>query len=64
MLQLPRCRHCQRLWKPRSGVVASQAYCHRCQKERREIAREVFSLRPLTADDLRGPFVQLKRKAR
>ena len=64
MLQLPRCRHCQRLWKPRSGVVASQAYCYRCSNDRRKIAKDVFAFRPLTMDDLRGPYLQLKRKAR
>jgi hypothetical protein len=64
MLQLPRCRHCQRLWKPRSDVVASRAYCSRCRADRRKIAQQAFELRPLTAEDLRGPFAPVRRKAR
>lgn len=64
MLQFPRCRHCQRQWKPRQGTVAAQAYCYRCRGDRREIAKQTFALKPLTADDLTGQYVRVWRKAR
>lgn len=66
MIKLPRCRHCNLVWKPRLSVVADKAYCSRCRKERRQIAKRVFGLHPLTVEDLQGPYLrpQKFRKAR
>jgi len=44
---LPRCRHCDRHWRPTEGVVASDAYCPLCSEARRTIAAAVFRACPI-----------------
>jgi hypothetical protein len=63
MIALPKCRHCHRTWKPRLGIVANKAYCRRCRNQRREVAKRVFGLRPLTTEELDRKYV-LPRKLR
>jgi hypothetical protein len=61
MIELPRCRHCGLVWKPRLNVVADKSYCGRCRKDRREIAKREFGLGPLTAKDTEGPYLLPRR---
>jgi len=57
MLMFPKCRHCGRKWHPQEGAVASRDYCQVCHKDRREVAKRKFSLRPLSAADFNGPYL-------
>jgi len=57
MITRPRCRYCNREWVPAIGVAATQDYCRRCRKARREKAKRAFGLRPLTAADFDGPYL-------
>jgi hypothetical protein len=47
---LPRCRHCQRTWRPADGVVASDSFCSVCSESRREIAAKHLELARLSPD--------------
>jgi hypothetical protein len=57
MFKYPECRHCGRPWRPPAGVTADKAFCHRCSKERRAIAKKVLRLRALTPEDFVGPYI-------
>lgn len=57
MLALPKCRHCTRKWMPKLGVVATQAFCARCRKERRAIAKNQLELKVISERDLDGKFL-------
>jgi hypothetical protein len=57
MLTLPRCEHCNRVWFPRRGTVASKDFCDRCRRDRRNIAKEAFGLKALTAEDADGRYI-------
>ena len=61
MLSLPRCRNCNRHWRPAAGVVASSGYCSRCAKARRAAATARFELKPITKADLQGPYLLPRR---
>jgi hypothetical protein len=57
MLKLPRCKHCNRIWLPSHGTVASKDFCNRCRRERRLTAQKVFGLRPITPEDTNGRYI-------
>jgi hypothetical protein len=61
MFKLPKCRCCNRPWLPAMDVTASQGYCRKCRKERREAARQALDLHPITAADLDGPYLLPRR---
>ena len=61
MIVLPKCRYCGRQWLPRSGAAASRIFCNQCRKERRELAAQFFSLRPISSRDLDGPYLLPRR---
>jgi hypothetical protein len=60
-LTLPRCRNCNRHWRPAAGVVACRGYCMRCAKGRRAAATSRFQLKPIANADLQGPYLLPRR---
>lgn len=56
-LSLPRCRNCQRYWRPQQGVSAQTGYCKKCAQDRRAAAMVRFDLKPLAAADFDGPYL-------
>lgn len=56
-MKMPKCRACERAWRPAAGVVASSAYCPKCARERRKMAAAHFGWKPITAVDLIGPYL-------
>jgi hypothetical protein len=63
-LSLPRCRNCNRHWRPAEGLMASSGYCPRCAKARRAAATSRFELKPITRADLQGPYLLPRRLRR
>lgn len=57
----PKCRCCGRFWRPPSGVSASQSYCKRCSKQRREQAEQALGLKKPTKNDFSGPYLLPRR---
>jgi hypothetical protein len=62
-LTLPRCRHCNRMWRPAPGVLATHSYCNRCSADRRAKAGAHFGLKPFTPADVVGAY-RLPRRLR
>lgn len=62
-VSLPTCRHCERHWLPKHGVMATNDYCNRCAASRRSAAAIKLELRPVGAADLAGSYL-LPRKFR
>jgi hypothetical protein len=60
-LSLPRCRNCNRHWRPAEGVAASSGYCTRCTKARRAAATSRFQLKRITNANLQGPYLLPRR---
>lgn len=56
-LTLPKCRNCQRHWRPEQGVSAQMGYCKKCAQDRRAAATFRFDLKPLAAADFDGPYL-------
>jgi hypothetical protein len=56
-VSMPRCRKCERYWRPAEGVSAKSSYCKRCAKERRAAAAAALGLRPLTPAEALGPYL-------
>jgi hypothetical protein len=57
LLSRPTCRACGRRWKPRISAVASQEFCRACRKKRLDTVRRSLSLRPISLNDLEGPYL-------
>lgn len=60
-LSLPRCRNCNRYWRPAASVVADAAYCKRCAKDRRATAAADLGLKRITVADLTGSYLLPRR---
>lgn len=60
-LSLPKCRSCSRYWRPGEGVVADQAYCNKCAKDRQAAAAASLGLKRITPADLFGRFLLPRR---
>lgn len=60
-LSLPRCRNCDRRWRPEEGVVADAGYCKKCAKERQAVARSRLGLKSITVTDLTGRYLLPRR---
>lgn len=60
-VSVPRCRHCNRQWRPPYGVMATHEYCGRCSKRRRAAASEHFEARALIGDELLGGYLLPRR---
>lgn len=56
-LSLPKCRHCDRHWRPKWGVVATAAYCSKCSTERTATASAKLGLKNITGVDLSGSYL-------
>lgn len=60
-LSLPRCRNCNRHWRPAPGVVADAGYCKKCTKERQAVATSRLGLKRITTADLTGRYLLPRR---
>jgi len=43
-LRLPRCRHCNRYWRPSQGVLATRSFCDNCSESRQKTSAALFNL--------------------
>ncbi len=60
-LTLPRCRNCNRHWRPAQGVVADAAYCKKCTEERQAVATSKLGLNQITVTDLTEHYLLQRR---
>src|SRR5262249_48770905 len=60
-LSLPRCRNCNRYWRPAAGVVASGGYCQRCANARRAAATSRLALKRIGKEDIQGAYLLPRR---
>jgi hypothetical protein len=52
-----KCRFCSAPLIPATGVVAAKSFCGQCRKERRQVAKKVLALKPISLRDLDGDFL-------
>ena len=60
-LAAPRCRYCNRHWRPEMGVVADSDYCKKCTNERQAAATSRLGLKHIMPGDLTGRFLLPRR---